>query len=108
MMNDGYDTITIEATEPVFGAYIGWIQLRVHHPSKCAMEYCCIHNPSPHHMVTWPQLWRDDRQLMERTCPHGVGHPDPDGLEFRRRRSGDKAADTAGIHGCDGCCGVDL
>jgi hypothetical protein len=30
--------------------------------------------------------------MMERTCRHGVGHPDPDDLN----------PDT--IHGCDGCC----
>lgn len=34
---------------------------------------------------------------MERICPHGVGHPDPD----------DTNPDT--VHGCDGCCAqVDL
>jgi hypothetical protein len=30
---------------------------------------------------------------MERICPHGVGHPDPDDVF---------ATDT--VHGCDGCC----
>lgn len=53
---------------------------------------CCIHNPSDHHMRTWPQHWRDDRGIMERICKHGCGHPDPDDITINR------------IHGCDGCC----
>ena len=64
----------------------------VHDPEKCEGRWCCIHNPSPHHMHSWPQLWRDDRGIMERICPHGVGHPDPD----------DRT--TGRVHGCDGCC----
>lgn len=43
-------------------------------------------------MVLWPQHWRGDRHLMERICPHGVGHPDPDDIN------------PDGVHGCDGCC----
>jgi hypothetical protein len=43
-------------------------------------------------MRRWPQNWRGDRYLIERICPHGVGHPDPDDLN----------PDT--VHGCDGCC----
>lgn len=43
-------------------------------------------------MRTWPSVWRADRRLLERLCPHGVGHPDPD----------DRSADR--VHGCDGCC----
>jgi hypothetical protein len=34
---------------------------------------------------------------MERICPHGVGHPDPDHVFYTKRMT-----DT--IHGCDGCC----
>jgi hypothetical protein len=70
--------------------------LNVHDKDKCAGEHCCIHNPSNHHMVTWPQHWRDDRGLMERICPHGVGHPDPDDPKI--------ANEYEAIHGCDGCC----
>ena len=46
-------------------------------------------------MRDWPQHFRDDRGIMERICPHGVGHPDPDDY-----LAGD------GMHGCDGCCRV--
>lgn len=70
----------------------GQLLTDVHYRSKCSGKPCCIHNPSNHHMVTWPTHWRGDRQMMERLCPHGVGHPDPDEINL----------DT--IHGCDGCC----
>lgn len=66
--------------------------LLVHPKTKCAGHHCCIHNPSDHHMKDWPQNWREDRGIMERICPHGIGHPDPD----------DPCKDK--IHGCDGCC----
>lgn len=33
---------------------------------------------------------------MERICPHGVGHPDPDEIDLE--------VNAKGIHGCDGCC----
>jgi len=47
-------------------------------------------------MADWPQNWRGDRGLMERVCPHGIGHPDPDDF-----KSNDK---YESVHGCDGCC----
>lgn len=73
-----------------FGAQMR--EFNVHDRDQCCGEFCCIHNPSDHHMRLWPQLWRDDRKMMERACLHGVGHPDPD----------DRSADRT--HGCDGCC----
>ena len=77
-------------------------KLKVHDKANCEGQYCCIHNPSPHHMVDWPLHWRDDRSLMERICPHGIGHPDPDDLAFKERIGMD--AKTESVHGCDGCC----
>lgn len=65
----------------------------VHSPLNCAGEICSIHNPSDHHMRDWPQLWRPDRRITERICPHGIGHPDPDCIYV-----------MDGVHGCDGCC----
>lgn len=70
-------------------------KLTTHAPDKCAGSHCPIHNPSDHHMRKWPQHWRDDRGIMERTCEHGVGHPDPDCIYAQR---------DGGLHGCDGCC----
>jgi hypothetical protein len=84
--------VEIDATDPVLGMPLGKVKLRVHDPERCRGRPCCVHHPSDHHMVGWPQLWRADRYLMERTCPHGVGHPDPDDLNPDRQ------------HGCDGCC----
>jgi len=47
-------------------------------------------------MRKFPQHFRYDRYLMERICPHGVGHPDFDDP---------KASDPVeSVHGCDGCC----
>lgn len=67
-----------------------------HHSLSACVPPCLLHAPSGHHMVEWPLNWRSDRYLMERICPHGVGHPDPD----------DKNEDT--VHGCCGygCCAI--
>ncbi len=77
--------------------------LVTHGATKCAGEYCCIHNPSDHHMREWPMRWRDDKGQMERICPHGVGHPDPDDAAYRERLG----QGYKNIHGCDGCCDGD-
>ena len=69
----------------------------VHQPDDCIGEWCTIHNRSEHSMRSFPQNWRDERVLMERICPHGVGHPDPDDSKLR-------GADISTVHGCDGCC----
>lgn len=80
-----------------------------HTPEVCAGHNCPYHNPSDHRMVDWPKNFRYDRfsyGLVERLCPHGIGHPDPDSvgwlesLDVERQRQG-----TWGVHGCDGCCG---
>lgn len=73
----------------------------IHSPSACAGEFCVIHNPSDHNMRSFPTYWRADRGIMERICPHGVGHPDPDDLVFQDAHFPNRAA---GVHGCDGCC----
>ena len=75
--------------------------ISVHTKDKCEGWFCCIHNPSDHKMKDWPTHWRDDRYLMERICKHGVGHPDPDDLDFKARNG---FHDSEGVHGCDGCC----
>lgn len=77
---------TLEGGEKIF----------CHPPEACAGTACCVHNRSDHHMRGWAQHYLVDRGLIERICPHGVGHPDPDDLR----------ADA--VHGCDGCCAPDL
>jgi hypothetical protein len=52
--------------------------VNVHDPALCKGQRCTIHNRSDHSMRSFPQHWRDDRGIMERTCPCGIGHPDPD------------------------------
>lgn len=77
----------------------------VHLVSMQCLEYgCCIHCPTDHRMKSWPTHWRDDRKLMERICPHGVGHPDPDHLNYLMRTVGEDEMRTESMHGCDGCC----
>lgn len=76
--------------------------INVHSRDRCEGQACVIHNPSDHKMRDWPLNWRGDRGLMERICPHGIGHPDPDDLAYQDP-DGSKAI---GVHGCDGCCAV--
>lgn len=91
--------------EPTFGIQVkGPVVLRTHRADACTGEHCCIHNPSDHPLKDADLNWRADRGLMERLCSHGVGHPDPDDIEFKRRTRGDQYADAEAIHGCDGCC----
>lgn len=78
--------------------------LLVHDKRHCEGRNCSIHNPSNHHMKDWPTHWRDDRNLMERICEHGVGHPDPDHIDFIAKKYGEDTAIAESIHGCDGCC----
>lgn len=79
--------------------------INTHSRLLCIGEWCCIHNPSYHHMRNWRQNWRADRQFMERLCPHGIGHPDPDQMSYLRRIHGDTEDVAAlSVHGCDGCC----
>lgn len=72
----------------------------VHAENVCMGERACVvHRPSDHGMRALPMLIRETT-LTERMCPHGVGHPDPDSVEYFE--SVDRPG--FGIHGCDGCC----
>jgi hypothetical protein len=92
----------VSETVEIGGA--GQMLTNVHDRADCTGGACPIHSPSDHRMRDWPLNWRDDRRLMERICPHGIGHPDPDHLAHTERLRGKEAADTEGVHGCDGCC----
>lgn len=75
--------------------------VNVHSPVLCASQSACpMHNPSQHHMRGWRVVWRNDRGILERVCPHGCGHPDPDQFPFWDLTGQDWQA----VHGCDGCC----
>jgi hypothetical protein len=82
----------VEVGENVWADDYGHVIVNVHKPNQCARDYCTIHRNSNHSMVGFPQRWRQDRHMMERICPHGIGHPDPDDIVLDR------------THGCDGCC----
>lgn len=69
------------------------VHIMAHPVGQCVGKYCTIHNRSDHSMRSFPQSWRGDQGFMERVCPHGVGHPDPDEITYEWL-----------IHGCDGCC----
>jgi len=80
-------------------------KLWVHKANEDCFKYgCVIHSPSNHAMKDFPINWREDRNLMERICPHGIGHPDPDDLNFKYRKYGKIEMKYEAIHGCDGCC----
>lgn len=79
----------------------------IHSGVKCRERGnpCPIHNPSDHHMNEWPWLVRYDKKnrITERVCPHGVGHPDPDSIEYYVARGRDRA--ELETHGCwCNCC----
>lgn len=89
-----------KTVEPVFTDSQG-TTIKTHPKTACSGEVCVIHNPSDHFMREWPTIIRGDRMfLIERICDHGVGHPDPDSLAHFVR----VGYDSAGVHGCDGCC----
>ena len=73
------------------------------HPESddCRKFHCAVHNPSDNVMSSFPYNWREDRGIMERICPHGVGHPDLDSAAFLIRTG----YAYENVHGCDGCCG---
>lgn len=78
--------------------------LEHHGPAVCTGLNCCFHNPSSHPLDQAPLNWRRYRSQMERICPHGVGHPDPDDVAQYGRVHGPQRAFSYAVHGCDGCC----
>lgn len=82
------------------------IVLKTHARGECVGEYCPIHKPSDLAKGIGVLYWREDRGLMERICKHGVGHPDPDGLDAIKIMRDDTAAMVESLHGCceDWCC----
>lgn len=74
--------------------------IRHHAKADCDNYPCPFHAPSLHSMVEEPMILRETG-LIERACPHGIGHPDPDSVAWFKRRG----LEGYGVHGCDGCCG---
>jgi hypothetical protein len=114
-------TVTDEMGFPVATKTVGWFKTlkAVHQPETCAGQDCVLHNPSSHDMLDRPMVWRQDTGVMERTCEHGVGHPDPDHMSYvksltpehdcelvegYKRNCGYPHLEWQGVHGCDRCC----
>lgn len=104
--NPRWRPVTIPANDMDSVELVGGERLYTHPRSKCEGQTCSVHNPSDHHMATWRQHWRADRGIMERLCPHGVGHPDPDEAAYLKRVLPAEDYKCYGVHGCDGCCKV--
>jgi hypothetical protein len=64
------------------------------HAKETCRGWCVIHNPMPGPWDEWPTHWRDDMGIMERLCPHGIGHPAAEELVN---------SFSIGVHPCDGC-----
>lgn len=80
--------------------YMGVLH-NVHAVTACRGRSCTIHRPSRHHMRFWPITWRDAEQRFDRICVCGVGHPDPDQIEYWSTRN---SLIWRAVHPCDGCC----
>lgn len=101
----GLTTETFTVTQRYFDG------IRIHDVDECSAlrpsgetfgMFCPFDKPSGHPLADARLHLRTDRGgLMERICRHGVGHPDPDSVDWMERISGET---HWGVHGCDGCC----
>ena len=73
--------------------------LHHHDIFSCEGEFCPLHRPKPGAWDSWPLLWRSDRRIMERVCPHGCGHPAVEQLDHWTATGRMYQA----VHGCCGC-----
>ena len=82
----------------------------LHRRSYCAPAICAVHNPSKDNpMRDWDFTIRLDKYgVMERYCTHGIGHTDPDSMDWMHsvydEKFGSENVSSLGIHGCDTCC----
>jgi hypothetical protein len=109
----------------VTGMATGLVLVNVHPRDNCAGRPCVVHDPSDHHMRSWPLHWDDDGKGFLRICVHGYYHPDPDQFHFWDEMAAKwdmmqqghtvSMADGIpqvtvnpwvgkGIHDCDECC----
>lgn len=92
----------------------GWKWSNIHPESdECRTDGCVAHNPTLDHVSNrenWPYFPRGDGR-MERLCPHGVGHPDPDVARWLQKHHPGYAPYVHGCHDADdgsgrSCCAV--
>jgi len=74
--------------------------IHVHPNDQCRTWICVMHNPAEGPWRDMTPIWRSDRGIFERICPHGVGHPDPS--QFQYWELVDQTWQA--IHGC--CSGM--
>lgn len=75
--------------------------VNVHSPSACEGRGCAVHDhPTDHSLKDAPMNWREDRNILERVCRHGIGHPDADSADYLESIG----QGVQNVHGCDGCC----
>lgn len=101
------EKVRVNVAEPVYGAQVGKVNIKIHDVGTCTGTYCPFHNPSDHPLKDAPINIRTDKYaLCERLCFHGVGHDDPDSVEWLKNRLAKlgRPNNWVGIHGCDGCC----
>lgn len=72
----------------------------VHADYTCEGRPCVIHNPVSTHMDGWPLHYRTDRNIFERMCECGIGHPDPSQFDYWA----DTRQEWQATHGCCGHC----
>lgn len=88
----------------------GQIVFRPHAETEDCALGCAVHSPSDHHMAAFPQHFRGldpfgmHPGLIERTCSHGVGHPDPDHMRWYATCHTAEETGCENVHGCCGCC----
>ena len=83
----------------------------VHDSLECYPRPCSVHNPSDEAKKIGHLHWRADRQMTERICKCGVGHPDPDEAYYLALKVRDEGMPLQYwqnhlIHGCcsEHCC----
>lgn len=96
------------ANKPEYITGTGQKLWKIHAPELCQGRLCAIHNPTTEEPeCNWPTHWRQDRGLMERICPCGIGHPAPEHMAYLEEldaKNGTNHAYYEGIHGCGLYC----
>lgn len=79
-----------------------WRMSNIHPRTACEGESCLVHAPSdtPANRGDWPYVFRGEGRI-ERSCEHGVGHPDRDHVKYLIKTTEET---HWGIHACDSCC----
>lgn len=85
----------------------GQILAGCHQWEEACEDGCVIHKQLDHPMKGQRTHWRGDRQMMERICRHGIGHPDPFQVKYWQRTLTPEQVAVEMVHGCCGdkeCC----